>query len=90
MQTNINTVLMERGSRYNKYGPYKRHAEITQKIKAVYDEYDNEEIDPAMREALDMIAHKIGRIFNGDPTYKDNWVDISGYATLVSNDLKDS
>jgi hypothetical protein len=41
------------------------------------------------REALDMIAHKIARIINGDPDYADSWVDIAGYATLVSERLKD-
>jgi hypothetical protein len=39
------------------------------------------------REALDMIAHKIGRILNGDPDYSDSWRDIAGYATLVADRL---
>jgi len=38
-------------------------------------------------EALDMIAHKIGRIVNGDPDYEDSWRDIAGYATLVADRL---
>lgn len=41
-----------------------------------------------MCEALEMIAHKIARICNGDPNYADNWVDIAGYATLVANRLE--
>ena len=40
-------------------------------------------------EALDMCAHKIGRILNGDPSYKDSWTDIIGYAKLVENSLHD-
>jgi len=40
------------------------------------------------REALEMIAHKIARILNGDPNYADNWIDIAGYATLVANRLE--
>jgi len=35
------------------------------------------------REALEMIAHKIGRILNGDPNYADSWHDIAGYAKLA-------
>lgn len=35
------------------------------------------------REALEMVAHKIGRILNGDPNYPDSWHDIAGYAQLV-------
>ena len=38
-------------------------------------------------EALEMIAHKIGRILAGDPNHKDHWDDIAGYATLVSKEL---
>lgn len=38
-----------------------------------------------------MIAHKIGRILNGDPNYADSWIDIAGYAKLVADRLeKDS
>jgi hypothetical protein len=40
------------------------------------------------REALEMIAHKIARILNGDPNYSDNWIDVAGYATLVANRLE--
>jgi hypothetical protein len=35
-----------------------------------------------------MIAHKLGRIVNGDPNYVDSWVDIAGYATLVAKRLQ--
>ena len=34
-----------------------------------------------------MIAHKLGRIVNGDPNYADSWDDIAGYAKLVSDEL---
>ena len=35
-----------------------------------------------------MIQHKIARMLNGDPTYLDNIVDISGYATLVQQSME--
>ena len=40
------------------------------------------------REALEMTAHKIGRILNGDPNYIDSWHDISGYVRLVEQRLE--
>ena len=42
----------------------------------------------AQREALEMVAHKIGRILNGDPNYHDSWHDIVGYAKLVADRLQ--
>jgi len=39
---------------------------------------------PAHKEALDMIAHKIGRILAGNPNFHDHWDDIAGYAKLGS------
>jgi hypothetical protein len=41
-----------------------------------------------MREALEMVAHKIGRILNGDPKYHDSWHDIIGYTKLVADRLR--
>lgn len=39
------------------------------------------------KEALEMIAHKIGRVLCGDPDYADSWHDIAGYAKLVEDRL---
>ena len=44
-------------------------------------------LDAYQREALDMIAHKIGRIFAVDADFLDHWLDIAGYATLVHRQL---
>jgi hypothetical protein len=95
--TKIEDTLMERGFRY---GPFTGHAFVTQRIKEAispvrdklsqYVEADmlrQEEAD-AILECLDMVAHKIGRIVNGDPLYEDSWHDIVGYVTLVENMLK--
>jgi hypothetical protein len=43
---------------------------------------------PYQKEALEMKAHKIGRILNGDPDYSDSWIDIAGYAQLVADRLE--
>ena len=40
------------------------------------------------KEALEMVAHKIGRILNGDPEYHDSWHDIIGYTKLVADTLE--
>lgn len=90
-QDEITATLQERG---NRYGPFDGHAMITQALKEVM----NNSIDgidtnwntltPDQKEALEMIAHKIGRILNGDPNYDDSWIDIAGYAKLVADRLR--
>lgn len=84
--TTLDAVLEERGSRY---GSFIKHAIITQRIKAVMADTPNWiALNDDMVEALEMIAHKMGRILNGDPTYADSWVDIAGYAQLVADRLQ--
>lgn len=81
MAENVSDTLQERGSRYGKFSG---HATITQKLKEVMRKTHKwEQLNYFHRESLDMIAHKIGRILNGDPNYDDSWHDIAGYAQLV-------
>jgi hypothetical protein len=83
---NIDETLAERGSRY---GKFKDHARISQEIKKVMQKTEGwEKLGDNGREALEMIAHKIARILNGDPNYADSWVDIAGYAKLVGDQLQ--
>ena len=85
--TSITTILAERGSRY---GAFATHALITQRLKDVMKNTPNWNIlSPSQKEALEMTAHKIGRILNGDPDYDDSWVDIGGYTKLVADDLQE-
>ena len=87
--TDLTEVLTERGSRY---GKFKDHAEITQKLKNQIADFrflhKKPPLAPDQQEALDMICHKIGRIVNGDPNYADSWTDIAGYAQLVADRLE--
>lgn len=84
--SDIQTTLDERGKRY---GNFSGHARITQLLKDdMHRDPGWDKLPMAHREALDMIAHKIGRILNGDPNYADSWHDIAGYATLVENALE--
>ncbi len=88
--TDIDKTLEERGKRYNLNGTYPDHAILTQELKDRCRKHPGWNSTPHfMKEALDMILHKIARVLNGDPYYKDNWVDIEGYAKLVSRELKD-
>lgn len=81
----IEATLEARGS---KYGKFIDHATTTQNIKRVFVGAKNYHLLQADQlEALDMIAHKIGRILEGDPNYADSWHDIAGYAKLVDDRL---
>jgi hypothetical protein len=84
--TNVNEMLSGREARY---GSFEGHAEISQALKlTMQDRAKWPMLEDDQREALEMIAHKIARILNGDPSYADNWIDIAGYATLVANRLE--
>jgi hypothetical protein len=81
----IDATLAERGSRY---GDFAKHAAVTQAIKtALFDCRARSSLPAYQVEALEMIAHKLGRIVNGDPFYHDSWHDIVGYAKLVADRL---
>jgi hypothetical protein len=84
--TDIHETLAERGKRY---GEFDVHARITQNLKRDMANSPNWTILPDdMKEALEMVAHKMGRILNGDPFYDDSWRDIIGYTQLVLDRLE--
>lgn len=84
--TDIQETLAERGSRY---GDFFEHATITQNLKRAMAASPNWSVlSDDMKEALEMVAHKMGRILNGDPDYDDSWRDIIGYTQLVLNRLE--
>lgn len=86
--TDLNSVLDDRGDRY---GKFTGHAKVTQDLKQIITMHLQARakvLVPDQQEALDMICHKIGRIINGDANYADSWIDIAGYAKLVSDRLE--
>lgn len=86
MVHSLDNMLAERGKRYGKFS---EHARITQNIKrAMRDSPNWESLPDDMKESLEMDAHKIGRILNGDPFYPDSWDDKSGYAKLVADNIR--
>lgn len=85
--SNIDNTLAERGSRY---GEFTGHADITQDLKQAMKRSPKwATLANDQKEALEMVAHKIGRILNGDPSYIDSWTDIVGYTRLVEKRLID-
>lgn len=83
--SDLDKTLEERG---NRYGNFDSHAEITMRLKRQMQAMPKwQHLQDDQAESLHMIAHKIGRILNGDPDYADSWVDIAGYAQLVANRL---
>ena len=81
----INKTLEQRGSRYGKFKDVASTTYALQEILRSASNYERMADDQVI--ALDMICNKMARIVNGDPSYTDNWHDISGYATLVEQEL---
>lgn len=81
----IALLLQERGKTH---GDFEVHAKITWAFKDImHCQLKWQTMSVIQREALEMIAHKLGRIFAGDPNFKDHWADIAGYAKLVEDRL---
>jgi hypothetical protein len=78
-------------ARAEMYGKFKDGASLMQAVKrelAAHAAKHGKTFADDQWEALEMIVHKMGRIVNGDPDVVDHWVDIAGYATLISDRLE--
>jgi hypothetical protein len=82
------TIAKTLKQRQKTHGDFATHAAISQELKAVLWKHDFQGLSPDQCEALEMIAHKIARILNGNPDHHDHWHDIAGYATLVAERLE--
>ncbi len=81
----IKQVLAERGK---DYGDYASKAQFIQNVKLLMRMSPSWfDMDADMRESMEMIAHKMGRVVYGNPAHKDNFLDIAGYAKLVADRL---
>ena len=77
--------------RQKTHGDFIDHARVTWRLKQVLKDEEiimGKNFSPVQTEALEMICHKIGRIFAGNPDFLDHWDDIAGYATLVAENLR--
>lgn len=81
----VNEILDER---QKTHGEFATQAAIAQALKRLLVRYGQNKLSDVQAEALGMICHKISRILNGNPDYKDHWADISGYATLVLKEIE--
>ena len=79
--SSLDATLAERQARYGQFDEFGR---LAQGIKDVLRSGRSwPECSPAQREALEMIAHKMARIVNGDPDHVDSWTDAAGYARRI-------
>lgn len=82
---NIASTLNERG---RNYGNFEQQARVSESIKsAIHNGPNWWSLGADGREALDIIAVKIGRLLSGNPNHIDSWHDIQGYAKLVEDRL---
>ena len=89
-QPNLLTVNEMLAEREDRYGAFENHAARSQALKEtlIGGASSWSHMKPFQRESIEMIAHKLARIMNGDPNYIDNWTDIAGYAQLVVDILE--
>ena len=86
-KVDIDAITDERG---RQYGDFTHQGVIAQDLKAYMREQDGwRRLKSHQKESLDMIAHKISRILNGDPQHRDSWVDIAGYAQITAERIID-
>lgn len=82
----INETLAQRQSTH---GNFELGALISQTIsQALRSGSSWHKMSAAQQEALEMIAHKMARIVNGDPLFIDSVRDIIGYAKLMQDILE--
>lgn len=79
-------LLQARG---NTHGEFSVNSAVTQDLKRTMRAAPNwNELTAFEAEALEMIAHKIGRILTGNPHLNDHWDDIEGYARLAAERVR--
>lgn len=82
MQSIVETL----GEREKQYGDFLTKANTIQELKnTMHNSPGWDTLHDDMKESLEMIATKIGRILYGDPNHHDSWHDIGGYAKLVAD-----
>lgn len=71
-----------------KYGTFRVNSRVAVNIKRAFRTGPNwDDLPEDMAEALDMVAHKFGRILCGDFNNLDSWHDSIGYLRLVERRL---
>ena len=83
-----NNVIDTLAERHGQYGHYTYVSKTSQLLKRTIRESPNYKTMPAyMNESLDMICNKLARILCGNYYLRDSWLDIEGYAKLITDEL---
>ena len=78
----IDAVLKDRRTTH---GDFADTAVSSQKLKGIlYNGITWADMPMELREAAEMIVHKLARATNGNPYEVDHWRDIEGYARLAA------
>ena len=80
-----NSTLNEREKTH---GDFAITSLVAQDIKKIFAYHGDQFCADVVKESLDMIATKIGRIVSGNWREIDHWRDIAGYAELVVHHLE--
>ena len=78
-------LLLEREKTH---GSFERNAQLSQRLKDLFNYPGEAKMCDVHKEALDMIALKLSRILSGQADFADHWDDIAGYAKLASKACK--
>jgi hypothetical protein len=82
----IGDVIKERETTH---GDFEMKAIFIQEImEDISGLYVWEDMSADQKEAIHMIIAKLSRILYGNPNHADHWIDIAGYAKLVSDRLE--
>lgn len=82
----IEKILAEREKTH---GDFKVHSMVSQSLKDCMRRTTGwGSLTHVQREGLEMIMHKISRILCGDSQFKDHYLDVCGYATLVLKEIE--
>ncbi len=86
----MNEIEKTMRDRSGVYGNFFDNSILMQKLKLLFRQGKRwRELSSNKKEALDMIASKIGRILGGEVSQRDSWLDIAGYAMLIVNSIEE-
>ena len=75
--------------RRNTHGPFGPQFEFAQSLKSLFRSAPGwEELNPVLKEVLEMEATKLSRILHGNSSEPDHFADLAGYARLGEMHVK--
>lgn len=84
----IKDILKERRKTH---GDFKETAAASQCLKSILHAGTRwPSMSLSQKESIEMIAHKLARVIEGNCDEPDHWQDIIGYAQLVLNNLEEN